>query len=362
LQNAQNILYIIKRHGLVKGKGHNMGVTIRQIADICGVHRSTVDKVLHDRDGVSDEVRQKIKKVVQELGYKPNIAGKALSFQKRRLVIAVLLLKVDALEEIKAGVQEAYREYKDFGLEVECYETNNYDVEEQLSAINLVKNKNISGLIICPIGNETIRDAIDEVVDMGIPVITTNSDVNDSKRMCSIGQDSFRAGRVAGQLMGEILKGNGKVAAITYSYGLLSNNERLKGFETVINERYPDIEIIDKIETHEKRVVTFQKTLSLLEEIKDLDGIYITCGCVSEVGKAVRLMDKSRDIKIISFDLYPEIVDLVKEGVINFTIGQDLFAQGFKPVKVLFEYLFYGMAPETEHINTSIDIRFLENL
>jgi len=339
-----------------------MRVTIRQIAEICGVHRSTVDKVLHDRDGVSDEVRQKIKKVIEELGYKPNIAGKALSYQKRRFVIAVLLLKVDALEEIKAGVEEAYREYKDFGLEIECYETNNYDVEEQLSAINLVKHKNISGMVICPIDNERIRNAVNEVVEMGIPVVTTNSDLADCKRLCTIGQDSLRAGRVAGQLMGEILKGNGKVAAITYSYGLLSNNERLKGFEAVINERYPGIEIVEKIETYEKRVVTFQKTLSLLETVKDLNGIYITCGCVSEVGKAVRLMDKSRDIKIISFDLYPEIVELVKEGVINFTIGQDLFAQGYKPVRVLFEYLFYGKAPEKDCIYTSIDIKFIENL
>lgn len=339
-----------------------MRVTIKQIAEIAGVHRSTVDKVLHNRDGVSDEVRKKVKKIIDELGYKPNIVGKALTYQKKRLVISVLLLKVDALEEIKAGVEEAYKEYKDFGVEIEYYITNNADVTEQLHIINLLNKKKISGLIISPLDDKSIRNAINEIADKGIPVITINSDITESKRMCFVGQDVIRAGRVAGELMGEILNGHGKVAIITGSHNLRSLNERVEGFEAVIKERYSDIEVVDILETYEQRVVAFQKTISLLELVKDLKGIYITCGSVSEVCKAVRLMGKDKEIKIISFDLYPEIVELVKEGVINFTIGQDLHAQGYKPVKILLEYLFYGKKPETEYINTSIDIRLKENI
>jgi LacI family transcriptional regulator len=339
-----------------------MKVTITQIAEISGVHRSTVDKVLHNRDGVSDDVRQKVKKIINELGYKPNIIGKALTYQKKRLVVPVLLLKVDAVEEIKAGIEEGYREYKDFGLEIEYYITSNSDALEQLNTINLLRNKKISGLIISPLDDINIRNAIDELVDEGIPVITTNSDITESKRMCFIGQDVERAGRVAGELMGEILNGHGKVAVITGSHNLLCSSKRLEGFESVVKDKYPNIDVVDIIETYEEKLVAFQKTMSLLESVKDLNGIYITCGSVSEVGKAVRLMNKGQEIKIISFDLYPEIVELVKEGVVNITIGQDLFAQGYKPIKVLFEYLFYEKRPETEHINTSIDVRLKENI
>ena len=39
-----------------------MKVTIKKIAEIAGVHPSTVDKVLHNRPGVSDEVRERIRK------------------------------------------------------------------------------------------------------------------------------------------------------------------------------------------------------------------------------------------------------------------------------------------------------------
>lgn len=339
-----------------------MKVTLKQIAEIAGVHRSTIDKVLHDREGVSDEVRQRVKKIIDELGYMPNIIGKALACQNKPLLVAVLLLKVDALEEIKVGMEEAFGEYKNFGLEIEYYLTNDFDEVEQLNTINLLKNKKISGLIISPIDNVNIKNAINEMVDKGITVVTINSDIPESKRMCFIGQDMMMAGRVAGELMGEILNGHGKVAIITGSGKLLCSSERKKAFKTVVSDRYPGIEIVETIETYEQRIVAFQKTLSLLEKVDDLNGIYITCGSVGEIGKAVRLMNKANKVKIISFDLYPEIVELVKEGIINFTIGQDLFGQGYKSLKVLFEYLFFNKSPEAEHIKTSIDIRLKENI
>lgn len=339
-----------------------MKVTLKQIAEIAGVHRSTVDKVLHDREGVSDEVRKKVKKIIDELGYKPNIIGKALACQNKPLSIAVVLLKFDALEEIKAGMEEAYNEYRNFGLEIEYYLTSNSDESEQLNIIKLLKNKKISGMIISPLNSASIKNAINDMVDNGINVMTINSDIPESKRLCFVGQDMMMAGRVAGELMGEILNGHGKVAIITSSIYLLCSSGRKIAFETIVSNRYPNIEIVRVVETYEKKMTAFQETLSLLKTVNDLSGIYITCGNVSEIAKAVKLMNKDKEIKIISFDLYPEVVELVKEGVINFTIGQDLFNQGYKSVKNFFEYLFFDKKPTSEYIKMAIDIRLRENI
>ena len=46
-----------------------MKVTIKEIAERAGVHRATVDKVLHNRVGVSDEVRMKVQRIIKEMGY-----------------------------------------------------------------------------------------------------------------------------------------------------------------------------------------------------------------------------------------------------------------------------------------------------
>ena len=55
-----------------------MRVTIRQIAEESGVSRGTVDRVLNNRGKVRPEVEERVRKVAEELGYKPNLLGRAL--------------------------------------------------------------------------------------------------------------------------------------------------------------------------------------------------------------------------------------------------------------------------------------------
>ena len=46
-----------------------MSVTLKQIADMAGVHKSTVDKVIHDRPGVSEAKREQIRALLEQYGY-----------------------------------------------------------------------------------------------------------------------------------------------------------------------------------------------------------------------------------------------------------------------------------------------------
>jgi LacI family transcriptional regulator len=327
-----------------------------------GVHRSTVDKVLHGRAGVSEEVRERVQKIIDEVGYQPNTIGKALAQQKNPKIIAVLLLRVDALTEIRAGIEAAYEELHNFGIKIEYYISREDDSVEQLSYLNLFKQRKIDGLMLMPIDQPDIVAAVNALVDRNIPVLTLNTDLPESRRLCFVGQDAIRAGRTAGDLMGEILGGKGRVAQITSSARMLCSVERQKGFEDVIRERYPDITIVETLETYEEALTAFQKTVGLLNAHQDLAGIYITCGNVSEVGRAVRMLNCEKKIKIISFDLYPEIIQLVKSGVINFTIDQDLRAQGYRSLKALFDLVFTGKTPPATFIRTAIDIRMRENI
>ena len=71
-----------------------MAVTIKQIAETCGVSRGTVDRVLNHRGRVSEETEKRVKEAVEVLGYKPNSLGKALALQRKGLRIGVILCSV----------------------------------------------------------------------------------------------------------------------------------------------------------------------------------------------------------------------------------------------------------------------------
>ena len=46
-----------------------MAATIKQIAELSGVSRGTVDRVLHNRGGVDPQIAKKIQKIAKENGY-----------------------------------------------------------------------------------------------------------------------------------------------------------------------------------------------------------------------------------------------------------------------------------------------------
>lgn len=82
-----------------------MAVTIRKIAEICGVSRGTVDRVLNNRGRVSQENIDKVNRAIQELGYKPNTLGKTLAEAALRYVQK---WKADMLLCVTVGKAGAY--------------------------------------------------------------------------------------------------------------------------------------------------------------------------------------------------------------------------------------------------------------
>ena len=56
--------------------------TIKEIAELAGVSRGTVDRVLNNRGMVNPDTARKVKEIANALNYKPNKAGLILSAQK----------------------------------------------------------------------------------------------------------------------------------------------------------------------------------------------------------------------------------------------------------------------------------------
>jgi len=341
-----------------------MRVTIRKIAEVANVSKSTVDKVLNNKPGVSEEVRNKVREIANELNYKPNMIAKAMNCQKNPFTIGVIIPKEENpfFKEIKRGLDAAYKEIKDFGFKVEYYMVNNFDLNEQCKVLNYILEKKVSGLAVRAIDHESIRLAINKLAESNIPVVTFDSDITNSKRLCFVGEDHIRSGRVAGELMSKMLNGCGKVAVITGAFNILGHNLRIKGFKNYLEEKHPEIEIVQIIETFEQDVIAYEKTLSLLEEEKQLKGIFITAGDAFSVGKAVKHLNKSSDIKIVSYNFSSDVVQLLQEDVIDFTIGLNPYTQGYDTMKILFEYLFNKKPPKSENINTPIQIGIKSNI
>ena len=343
-----------------------MKVTIKEIAERAGVHRATVDKVLHNRVGVSDEVRMKVQRIINEMGYTPNPAGRVLQKQGKKYRLEAILVEVDALPFLKAGIEQGIQNQVGFDIEVTYSISKFQDAEQQKEFIDNAIAAKADGIIISPINADRVRKAIDRAVNAGIPVVTTNADIDRTKRICCVSTDSHRGARIAGRMMGLFLGGTGKIAVVSSAIASENNNYYVQVRETefadFIHQEYPGLEIITTIDSFEDPQITYEKTVQLLQDYQDLQGIYITCGGVSQVGRALEESGRAKDIRVISYEDYPEVVDLIRKDVIDCTLAGELQQQGEIPVQIIMDHLVFGKVPETDEILTEIKVMVKESL
>lgn len=71
--------------------------TLQDVAKKAGVSTATVSKVLSNTPYVSQHTREKVLEVVRELGYRPNLAARALSSGKTHIIAVVFPYVYDAI-------------------------------------------------------------------------------------------------------------------------------------------------------------------------------------------------------------------------------------------------------------------------
>lgn len=129
-----------------------MAVTLKQIAELAGVSRGTVDRALYNRGRVKPEVAERIRKIADDLGYQPNRAGKALAMTHRPMKLGVIAQATETpfMHLLRSGIDDAAREVSTMGCEVLIREGIGLDVDVQLQLIDELLAEDISGLAICP--------------------------------------------------------------------------------------------------------------------------------------------------------------------------------------------------------------------
>lgn len=321
--------------------GTALSVTIKEIAEYTGTSRGTVDKVIHDRPGVKPETRQKIQEAIEALNYQPNIIGKALVLKNNPIKIGIIVSPDYNyyIQQVMLGIHGAEQEYAPFGIKVDVHILHSLTAEEELILLNKLESDDYAGIGVFPFDDIRIRDKLNALSDSGIAIVTFNSQVDDLRQLCFIGQDHYQAGRAAGSLIQRIITPTDSVAVLISSMNISCHEQRLKGFSDKLTENSPQIRIVDVMEEYDDDQKSYDCTLDLCRRYPELSAIYITSGGSVGVCKALKELHMEEKIKVISHDMSPQALPYLKTGLIAFSIEQNGYDQGYQVVKVLFEYL-----------------------
>ncbi len=339
-------------------------ITIRQIADRAGVSRGTVDRVLNGRTGVKPEIRARILTIANEMNYVPNLAAKALAFNKKPILIGIVMppKEIGFFDEVRLGIDAAEAELKGLGIRLEYRYVDIKQSEEGAEAIRDFVAAKASGIMFCALDDEVIRESINSAVEQGVPVITFNSDVEYCKRICFVGQDLYKSGRIAAGLMSRILPSNAKVIVVTSNLKFHAQRSRVKGFKDCLAELGCRIEVVELIEGFENYTETLEKLQIAFANHPDIEGLYMATGNIKACRETIKQADKVGKIRIVSNDLMPDVEQGIRESLIDFTIMQNPYQQGYRPLRILYDLIFLGKQPEQEYYFTETNISILESL
>jgi ribose transport system substrate-binding protein len=250
------------------------------------------------------------------------------------------------------GVMQAQKE---LGIQVDFIgPPSEVDVDKQVEIVENLISRGVDGIGISPCDGDALVPVIEKAVQKGIPVITVDSDANTDKRLCYVGTDNRKAGRIAGEQMAKLLGGKGKVLIITGVPGAQNLMERVAGFKEVIS-KYPKIKIISEQACQSDQVLALSIAENALTADSDLAGIFgVNAFGAPGAAQAVESRGLASKVKIVGFDAMPDTIRFCAEGVVQAIIEQRPYKMGYLAVKLLKDAIEGKKIPRV--VDTGVDI------
>ncbi len=335
-----------------------MAVTLAEIAALAGVSRGTVDRALNDRGRVDPKVAARVRRIAAERGYRPNRAGRMLARAKNPIRIGVIVQSVETMfmHTVFEEIERASAHFTTTGAEVLVRPLEGIDAQQQLDVIDELLEAGVQGIALSPAEDERIRARIQELSGR-MPVVTFNSDLPDSGRLCYVGVDNFACGRMSAGLMDLLLAGHGEVLLVAGQENNWSHQQRVDGFQTEAAANFPGLSLLPPQTCGDDQQLAHDIVCRAVQEHPSLRGVYVSVNGQLGACDALRELGLQGKVHLICHDLIPANTENVRRGLIDFLIDQDAALQGARPIELLMDYLLAGEKPETDRILACIDIR-----
>jgi len=339
-------------------------ITIKEIAKRANVSIGTVDRVIHNRGRFSQATQKKVKKLIEETGYKTNILASHLVKPKIHNfgVIMPYPYQNDKYWQLsKSGMDMAQESLAHFKINLEYYYYDRYLNNSFIQAYKKAIEDNNDCLLIAPVISHLAEKLLIDCSSEK-PFALFNSDIPGcSSKVSFVGQDSYGGGLTAGRLMSILIQDKGKLAVIEATPPDYHLSLRASGFEDYFKEK-KNVELIKYYLPNNEEFNAFdQLTKRMMDENNDLKGIFVPNSSTYKFAEAVKNMNLGRKVFIIGYDLINENMKCLKEGLIDFIINQQPLRQGYESVLALYRKVVLKLDVVKEKL-LPIEIVTIENL
>ncbi|ALQ35179.1 LacI family DNA-binding transcriptional regulator [Fusobacterium hwasookii] len=331
-------------------------ITQKELAARLGLSRTTIARAINNSSNIKPETKEKILKLVKELGYEKNYVGSLLA-SKKKIVYSFIVESKNSYytEQIKLGIKGAKKEYKHYNLEIiEIVTDINKPMEQVLELQKLLNSdKQIDGIIIIPLDKVKIMDLINPYLEK-IKFISLS--VFLSKKIAYVGTDYEKCGRLAAEFLGKTLNSDDKVLVIDNGDDNISSKYYLNGFLDRANK--DKINIVGPIKKN-----GVEDSLIYLEDTfkeKNIKSIFINRYAQDILLELPDNILKKQ--KNITTGIGNRIRKLIIEKKILATVADDVYNTGYKACQLMVDMLYKEIGKKVKNIILEPQILLIENL
>lgn len=337
--------------------------TVNDIAREAGVSLATVDRVLNARPGVREKTILAVKDAIRTLGYVRNVAAANLARQRiYRFLFVLPDVQSQFVAALQAAIAAAARGPLAEDCEVMVVTAPLRDPHALVLAVDRFRDTPLDGVAIMAHETPDVRDLIIHLKAEGTAVVSLITDQPQAPRDHFVGIDNEAAGRTAAVLLGRFVgKSAGKVAVVVSSMLARDMVDRRLGFDRLMAERFPHLQVLPSLEGHDDRDLTAQILRASLQSHDGVVAVYVAGAGTRGVTETIAALGLAGRMVVVAHELTRHTRAALLDGTVDAVIAQDVGHLARSALRVLRAKTDgLGIDAGQEQINITILLR--ENL
>ena len=232
----------------------------------------------------------------------------------------------------KVGAQDAGAQV---GIEMQWTGVPDGNTVAQIAQFRQLVATGYQGIAVIPLEADAWIAPIKHAVEQGVVVVCANSDSPNSGRELFFGQDLVGAAEVQGRILAKLAGGRGTVAMTNCAPGLLALDQRIEGAKRGVAAG--GLKVVGVYNTNPSDMASERSTIrDIAQSHPDLTAMMPLCGPDTAAAGLVKQETKAH-WPIVGTDLMYQTLELIRDGVIDGTVGQEPYLQGYLPIMYLYQ-------------------------
>ncbi len=255
------------------------------------------------------------------------------------------------------GIEEAGESYQ-IAAEMIKIDGSNYK-NDLMERLDMAMYMEVDGVILHAFDDEELAMKINTMSDAGIPVITLNEDLPETKRISYVGVNRYTIGQAAGMSLAKQMGGAGRIAVIeqqSFSSSEFSSEDMMILGLTDVLKEYPKLKL-SVVRYTEEGVLSAETVASgIVKDYPGITGIFCTDG-QNTLGAVQVLLDNNlvNDKVLIGYSDDDEILSYIQKGnIIEASIATNYEDVGREAINAFDEYFEVGFV--SSYVNTPLQV------